>query len=132
MRRCACPGSFDPATNGHLDIVERAAGLFDEVVVAVLVNVAKRTMFSVDERITMLEEVTGRLPTVTVQSFHGLLLDDIPRHADDSTYTGPALRSEYGMIVAGNNVVVEDAGPAGEGIFLDASQVFFPVVSRGR
>ncbi|MBD0292690.1 MAG: pantetheine-phosphate adenylyltransferase [Jiangellaceae bacterium] len=75
MRRCACPGSFDPATNGHLDIVERAAALFDEVVVAVLVNVAKRTMFSVDERITMLEEVTGRLSNVTVQSFQGLLVD---------------------------------------------------------
>ncbi len=65
-------------------------------------------------------------------SFHGLLLDDVPGHADDSTFTGPALLSEYGMIVAGNNVVVEDAGPAGEGIFLDASQVFFPVVRRGR
>lgn len=75
MRRCACPGSFDPVTNGHLDVVERAAGLFDEVVVAVLVNALKEGLFTVDERISMLREVTGHLPNVVVESFHGLLVD---------------------------------------------------------
>src|SRR4029453_8578270 len=59
MRRAVCPGSFDPVTNGHLDIVGRAAGLFDEVVVAVLVNKSKRSLFTVEERIG---------------SFHGLLV----------------------------------------------------------
>jgi pantetheine-phosphate adenylyltransferase len=70
-------------TNGHVDVVERAAGLFDEVVVAVLVNVSKQGLFSVDDRIDMLREVTGHLSNVVVESFHGLLVDfcrkrDIP------------------------------------------------------
>jgi len=70
-------------TNGHVDVLERAAGLFDEVVVAVLVNVSKQGLFSVDDRIDMLREVTGHLPNVVVESFHGLLVDfcrerDIP------------------------------------------------------
>ena len=56
MRRAACPGSFDPVTNGHLDIIERASALFDEVVVAVGVNKSKNRLFSPEERITMLEE----------------------------------------------------------------------------
>jgi pantetheine-phosphate adenylyltransferase len=83
VRRCVCPGSFDPVTNGHLDVLERAAGLFDEVVVAVLVNVSKQSLFTVDERMAMLREVTGHLPNVVIESFHGLLVDfcrqrDIP------------------------------------------------------
>ena len=75
MRRAVCPGSFDPVTNGHLDIVSRAAALFDEVVVAVLVNKTKRSLFTVEERIGMLEGVTGGFANVTVGSFHGLLVD---------------------------------------------------------
>jgi pantetheine-phosphate adenylyltransferase len=83
VRRCVCPGSFDPVTNGHLDVIERAAALFDEVVVAVLVNLSKQSMFSVDDRMSMLTEVTGHLPNVTVEGFQGLLVDfcrrrDIP------------------------------------------------------
>ena len=75
MRRAVCPGSYDPVTNGHLDIVERAAGQFDEVVVAVLINKAKQRMFTVDERIEMLAEVTGHLSNVRIDSWHGLLVD---------------------------------------------------------
>lgn len=83
MRRCVCPGSFDPVTNGHLDVIERASPLFDEVVVGVLVNVAKKGLFTVEERIEMLREVTAPLGNVTVESFEGLLVDfcrarDIP------------------------------------------------------
>jgi pantetheine-phosphate adenylyltransferase len=83
VRRCVCPGSFDPVTNGHLDVIERAAALFDEVVVAVLVNLSKQSMFSVDDRISMLTEVTAHLTNVTVEGFQGLLVDfcrrrDIP------------------------------------------------------
>ena len=63
----------------------------------------------------------------TVSSFHGFDFSDVPPHADDSTYTAPALRSPYGLIVAGDNIIDEDAGPGGEGIFLKASQVFIPV-----
>ena len=75
MRRAVCPGSFDPVTNGHLDIIARASRLFDEVVVAVLVNDSKDATFPVDERLDMLGEVTGELANVTVTSFRGLLVD---------------------------------------------------------
>ncbi|MGH4001321.1 MAG: pantetheine-phosphate adenylyltransferase [Pseudonocardiaceae bacterium] len=75
MRRAVCPGSYDPATNGHLDIIERAATQFDEVVVAVLINKTKRTMFEVEERMEMLAEIIEQLPNVRVDSWHGLLVD---------------------------------------------------------
>jgi pantetheine-phosphate adenylyltransferase len=75
MRRVVCPGSFDPVTNGHLDIIGRAARLYDEVVVAVLVNPAKAGLFSIDERIDMLREVTRHYDNVRVTSFEGLLVD---------------------------------------------------------
>jgi pantetheine-phosphate adenylyltransferase len=75
VRRAVCPGSFDPVTNGHLDIVQRACHLFDEVVVAVLINKKKTSMFTVEERIELLGEVTRDLPNVRIASFHGLLVD---------------------------------------------------------
>ncbi len=75
VRRVVCPGSFDPVTNGHLDIVERAASLFDEVVVAVGVNASKNRLFSADERIEMLTTACQDLPNVRVDSFSGLLTD---------------------------------------------------------
>ncbi len=75
MTKVVCPGSFDPVTNGHLDIIERAARLFDEVVVAVLVNESKQGLFSIDERQDLLAEATSHLPNVSVASFKGLLVD---------------------------------------------------------
>ncbi|MDT4988004.1 MAG: pantetheine-phosphate adenylyltransferase [Micromonosporaceae bacterium] len=75
MRRVVCPGSFDPVTNGHLDIISRAARLYDEVVVAVLVNQSKAGLFPLDERIGMLREVTAHYANVRVTSFQGLLVD---------------------------------------------------------
>lgn len=75
MRRCVCPGSFDPVTYGHLDVVERAGRLYDEVVVAVLVNPAKRGLFDVAERLELLSDVTAHLANVSVDSFSGLLVD---------------------------------------------------------
>jgi pantetheine-phosphate adenylyltransferase len=73
VRRAVCPGSFDPATFGHLDIVERASSLFDEVVVAVGVNQSKSRLFTPDERIDMLRRAVADLPNVTVEGFSGLL-----------------------------------------------------------
>jgi len=75
VRRAVCPGSFDPVTNGHIDIVARAAGLFDEVVVAVGVNRSKQRLFSPEERIEMLTEVCADYPNVSIDSFEGLLTD---------------------------------------------------------
>ncbi|MCG7321222.1 MULTISPECIES: pantetheine-phosphate adenylyltransferase [Arsenicicoccus] len=78
VRRCICPGSYDPVTLGHLDIVERATGLYDEVVVGVLYNPAKADsgMFSIDERVRLVEESVAHLPGVTVGAYSdGLLVD---------------------------------------------------------
>ncbi|WP_216208983.1 pantetheine-phosphate adenylyltransferase [Amycolatopsis aidingensis] len=80
MRRAVCPGSYDPATNGHVDIIERASKLFDEVVVAVLINKSKKGLFSIEERMEMLREVTAHLPNVRVDSWHGLLVDYCRQH----------------------------------------------------
>ena len=75
MRRAVCPGSFDPVTLGHLDIVGRASAIYDEVTVAVLVNKKKSSLFTVEERIQLLREVTAHYGNVVVDSFHGLLVD---------------------------------------------------------
>ncbi len=80
MKRVVCPGSFDPITFGHLDIIERASALFDEVVIAVLVNKTKKTLFTVDERLEMIAEVTTQYPNVRVDSWSGLLVDYCERH----------------------------------------------------
>ena len=79
-RLAVCPGSFDPVTNGHLDIIGRAADLYDEVVVAVLINQSKSSLFTVDERIEMLNEVTAKWPNVRIDSFRGLLVDYCREH----------------------------------------------------
>jgi len=83
VRRAVCPGSFDPVTNGHLDVIGRASRLYDEVVVAVLINQSKSGLFTIDERMDMLREVTASYGNVRVESFRGLLVDyckanDIP------------------------------------------------------
>ena len=83
VRRALCPGSFDPVTNGHIDIIGRAANLYDEVVVAIFINESKQSMFSVDDRRAMLIEATAAYPNVSVAVFHGLVVDycrdhDIP------------------------------------------------------
>ncbi len=75
-RRAIYPGTFDPLTNGHLDIISRASKLFDEVIVALLVNPGKNPMFTVPERVEILNEVlTPQLPQVSVETFEGLLVD---------------------------------------------------------
>jgi len=75
VRRVVCPGSFDPVTNGHLDIIGRAALLYDEVIVVVGANLAKQGLFTVEERVDMLKEVTAPFGNVQVSTFRGLLVD---------------------------------------------------------
>ncbi len=75
-----CPGSFDPVTNGHVDVIARAAALYDELVVAVLVNPGKAGLFSVEERMELLREAVAELPNVVVDSFSGLLVDYCRSH----------------------------------------------------
>ncbi|GAA2492636.1 pantetheine-phosphate adenylyltransferase [Streptomyces thermolineatus] len=83
MRRAVCPGSFDPITNGHLDIIGRASKLYDVVHVAVMINKSKQGLFTIDERMRLIERVTAEFGNVVVEAFHGLLVDfckerDIP------------------------------------------------------
>ncbi|MEU9402548.1 pantetheine-phosphate adenylyltransferase [Streptomyces sp. NPDC048242] len=83
MRRAVCPGSFDPITNGHLDIIARASRLYDEVYVAVMINKSKQGLFDIDERMALIREVTAEYANVRVEAHHGLLVDfckerDIP------------------------------------------------------
>lgn len=75
MPQAVCPGSFDPVTNGHLDVFVRAAAVFDKLTVAVLINKTKSSLFTVEERIEMLREVVAPYPNIEVDSFHGLLVD---------------------------------------------------------
>jgi pantetheine-phosphate adenylyltransferase len=80
VRRAVCPGSFDPVTNGHLDIIGRAAHLYDEVVVAVFINQSKSSVFTVEERRDMLVEVTADYGNVRIDTFHGLVVDYCAAH----------------------------------------------------
>ena len=75
MRVCVYPGSFDPVTNGHMDIIARAAKLFDHVVVAALPNSEKSPLFTLEERVALLRRVTKGLPNIEISSFEGLLVD---------------------------------------------------------
>ena len=75
MKRAIYPGSFDPVTFGHLDIIERSAKIFDEVIIGVLNNSAKNALFTVEERVAMIEDLVRQYPNVTVDSFDGLLVD---------------------------------------------------------
>jgi len=95
MRTAVCPGSFDPVTNGHLDVFSRAAALADRVVVAVLVNKTKASLFTVEERIEMLREVVAPLGNVEVDSFHGLLVDYCRDHNVQAIVKGLRAVSDF-------------------------------------
>ena len=82
MKKAIYPGSFDPLTLGHIDIIKRASGIVDELVVGVLNNSAKNSLFSLDERVSMIEEMTKDLPNVSVTSFDGLLVEHMKQIAE--------------------------------------------------
>jgi pantetheine-phosphate adenylyltransferase len=87
-RKAVYAGSFDPATNGHLNIIERAAKMYDSLTVSVVVNPNKNCLFTVDERLEILEEVTKHLPNVTVDKFSGLLADYVNENGFDAVIRG--------------------------------------------
>jgi pantetheine-phosphate adenylyltransferase len=99
MRRAIYPGSFDPVTNGHLDIIERGSKLFDEIIIAVLVNPEKRALFSVEERREMLEEalavIEGGGCRLRVDSFRGLLMRYAVEQEADAVVRGIRAISDY-------------------------------------
>jgi len=99
MRRAVCPGSFDPVTNGHLDIIVRASKLFDEVVVAVGINKNKNTLFTVDERMDLIRQAVRDHPAgatnVAVEPSHGLLVDFCRSHGIQSIVKGLRAVSDF-------------------------------------
>ena len=95
MRVAVCPGSFDPVTMGHLDVFERASRMSDRVIVAVLVNKNKSSLFTLDERIEMLTEATAHLPNVSVDSFYGLLVDYCGAHDVNAIVKGLRAVSDF-------------------------------------
>ena len=95
MRIAVCPGSFDPVTMGHLDVFERASRMSDQVIVAVLINKIKESLFTVEERIEMLIEATAHLPNVTVDSFYGLLVDYCKHHEVNAIVKGLRAVSDF-------------------------------------
>lgn len=95
MTRAIYPGSFDPLTNGHLDIIERSCKLFDEIIVAILVNPEKRPMFSTEERLEMIREVVAPLAKVKVDTFNGLLVTYAQAQEADCIVRGIRAISDY-------------------------------------
>jgi pantetheine-phosphate adenylyltransferase len=95
MRRAIYPGSFDPPHNGHLDVLRRAARLFDEVIVAIAFNDQKRSLFSSEERLLLLQECVGDLPNVRVVEFEGLLVDFALHHHAHAVIRGLRAVSDF-------------------------------------
>ena len=95
MRIAVCPGSFDPVTNGHLDVFVRAATMADEVVVAVLINQTKAGLFTIEERMEILREVVAPYPNIRVDSFHGLLVDYCRDHGISAIVKGLRAVSDF-------------------------------------
>ncbi|MGM7720253.1 pantetheine-phosphate adenylyltransferase [uncultured Metabacillus sp.] len=105
-----CPGSFDPITYGHLDIIKRGAKVFDQVYVCVLNNSSKQPLFSVEERCELIREVTKELPNVIVESYKGLLIDYAREKQAKSILRGLRAVSdfEYEMQITSMNRVLDD------------------------
>lgn len=120
MKRAVYPGSFDPLTLGHLDVIRRSAKLVDELIVAVLHNSSKNSLFSSDERVSMIKEVTADIPNVRVTTFNGLLVDYMAEVEASIIVRG--LRAvtdfEYELQMAQTNHI---AKPEVETIFLTTS-----------
>jgi pantetheine-phosphate adenylyltransferase len=95
MRKAVCPGSFDPVTNGHLDVFARAADQFDHVTVAVLINGTKSGLFSIEERVDMLRECTAKHSNIVVDTFHGLLADYCNEHEIKAIVKGLRAVSDF-------------------------------------
>ena len=109
MKTAIYPGSFDPVTLGHIDVIKRASKLFDHLIIGVLNNRAKTPLFSVEERVKMLEEVTKDIPNVEVKSFAGLTVDFAKECNANAVVRGPRAITafEYELQIAQLNRVMD-------------------------
>ncbi|MDR3552764.1 MAG: pantetheine-phosphate adenylyltransferase [Clostridia bacterium] len=139
MTIAVCPGSFDPVTLGHLDVIRRAATLFDRVIVVVMINFSKQPAFTVEERVGFIKKITASLPNVEVDAFSGLLADYAAKEDATAIVKGLRVMSdfEYEFQMALTN---SSLNPRTETIFLPASIDYMflsssmvrEVASRGR
>ncbi len=120
QRIAICPGSFDPITVGHLDIIRRAAAMFDEVIVVVMVNANKQSCFSLDQRVEMIRKSTANIPHVTADSYYGLLAEYAAEKGAAAIVKGLRAMSdfEYEFQMALTN---KKLNPAVETVFLTTS-----------
>ncbi|HWB31382.1 MAG TPA: pantetheine-phosphate adenylyltransferase [Vicinamibacterales bacterium] len=128
-RLAVVPGSFDPPTNGHLDMIARAATLFDRVVVALLVNASKQPIFTLDERVAMMREIVAAIPNVEVDTFDGLLADYVRMRGASAVVRGLRTTTEYSeeWPMAQMN---RHLNPACETIFLVPAPEHMPISAR--
>jgi pantetheine-phosphate adenylyltransferase len=133
MRRAIYPGSFDPVTNGHLDIIERGCKLFDEIIIAILINPEKKPLFTIEERQEILEEVVGDIKSgncrLRVESFQGLLVKYAVERGADAIVRGIRAISdyEYELQMALMNRRLE---PRIETVFMMSAEAYSYVSSR--
>jgi len=130
MTTAIFPGSFDPVTNGHMDLIRRSAGLFDTLVIGVLVNIGKMPLFSPEERVEMLQELTGELENVYVKSFQGLLVDFVAQEQADVIVRGlrTAQDFEYELPLAQANYKLNQKADT---IFLATAPEYSYISSSG-
>lgn len=130
MKTAIYPGSFDPVTLGHLDIIKRASGLFDKLIIGILVNPNKIPLFSLKERISMLREVTREIPNIEITSFEGLLVDYCRMNQIDGIIRGVrgAMDFDYELPMAQIN---QSLFPKTQTVFLAASPEYSYISSSG-
>ncbi len=130
MRVAVYPGSFDPVTYGHLDVMERASKIFDKIIIAVVYNVYKNSLFSTDERVEMIRDVTKHIPNVEVDCFSGLLVNYVERRQASAIIRGLRTVSdfEYELQLAMTN---SHLYPEVDTIFIACASKYYFVSSSG-
>ncbi|MEG2633034.1 MAG: pantetheine-phosphate adenylyltransferase, partial [Oscillospiraceae bacterium] len=123
MKLAICPGSFDPITKGHLDIIIRAAKLFDSVLVVVLHNPEKSPLFTIDERVEMIKRVTKKLSNVSVDTYYGLLADYVKLKGACAIVKGLRAVSDFEYEFQ-MDLINKQLNPEFETIFLNTSQEY--------
>ena len=130
MRRVVCPGSFDPVTNGHVDVFRRASKMFDEVIVAVFHNPAKNPMFSMEERVEMLKNATRDLPNVKVDCFSGLLNEYVRKQGTNVIVRGLRALTDFEYEFQ-RALLIKCVRPEIETVFMMTSSEYSFVSSSG-